>query len=1071
MKKLRIFTVSVVVFLAAPLVSLSQSTDASLMGRVIDPQKAAVPAASIEATNVDTNLIYTAKTNNDGLFSIPNLPPGNYRVSVAKEGFKSIVKPGIVLHVQDVMDLNFDLAIGSISEVVTVTAGGVNIDTTDGSVSTVVDRNFVENIPLNGRSLQPLIALTPGVVLTAATNNEPGQFSVDGQRADANYFTVDGVSANFGSGAFSVGQQASGALPAFNGSGSTNSLVSIDSIEEFRVDTSSYSPEFGRTPGGQISIATRSGTNQFHGDVFDYFRNNVLDANSWFYDQIVETLSAGTVPKPALRQNDFGGVIGGPILRDRTFFFFSYEGLRLVQPTTGEETVPDVAFRESLPAAVQPLVNALPIPNGKDFGNGTALFLAAYSNPSRLNATSLRIDHKLSSKFTLFGRYDYAPSESTIRADSLSTLISNNNQIQTLTIGSDQLISTDAGNDFRFNFSRSTSNGTEFLDNFGGAVPPVNSSLFPSSYSPSDGLLALSVSGAGGFNIGTGGGTLIRQLNFVDGLSVSRGRHQLKFGVDYRRLASATAPSSYYQGLFFFGLSDLASDSVPFALIGGFDRVNMVFQNFSVYAQDSWKLNPRLTLTYGLRWEINPALHGTDGTPLYTLQNINDPPNIALAPAGTPFYKTNYGNFAPRIGLAAQVFSRRGFQTVVRGGFGIFYDLGTGILAGGSGYFPYLRYADNFGVPYPIPAAEALPPPFSASIPAGGVGNIFAASPNLTLPRTYQWNLAVQQSLGVNQSLTVTYLGAVGRDLLRNQVFVDPNPNFQNVSVTTNSATSSYNALQIQYQRRLSSGLQALGFYSWSHCIDDASNDSSSFGDNPNMDRGNCDFDIRNSFHGVLTYDIPTPSLPGFGRAILGGWAIDTIATAQSAPPVDLNAGANIDSVTNNITVRPDVVPGEPFYLYGAQCLQAPPVGFGQVCPGGKGLNPEAFTGVVGDGRTPPGTIPVDANGNPLRQGTLGRNVVRGFGLTQVDFALRRQFDFSERWNLQFSAEFFNILNHPNFGSVDTNLQDSPGTFGQATQTLADSLSQGTASTSVGFNPLYQVGGPRSIQLALKLKF
>jgi TonB dependent receptor len=363
-------------------------------------------------------------------------------------------------------------------------------------------------------------------------------------------------------------------------------------------------------------------------------------------------LPAGTVPKPALRQNDFGGVIGGPILRDRTFFFFSYEGLRLVQPTTGEETVPDVAFRQSLPAAVQPLVNALPIPNGMDFGNGTAQFLAAYSNPSKLNATSIRIDHKLNSKFTLFGRYDYAPSESTIRASSLSTSISNSNQIQTLTIGSDQLISTNASNDFRFNFSRSTSNATETLDSFGGAVPPVASSLFPSPYSASNGLLALSISGAGGFNIGAGGGTRIKRLNFVDSVAFLKGTHQLKFGVDYRRISSAAAPPSYDQGLYFFALTDLASETVPFALIGGFDRVNMVFQNFSVYAQDSWKLNPRLTLTYGLRWEINPALHGTGGTPLYTLQNINDPPNIALAPVGTPFYNTTYDNFAPRIGLA-----------------------------------------------------------------------------------------------------------------------------------------------------------------------------------------------------------------------------------------------------------------------------------------------------------------------------------------------------------------------------------------------------------------------------------
>jgi Carboxypeptidase regulatory-like domain/TonB-dependent Receptor Plug Domain len=262
----------------------AQSTNASVSGEITDQQNRVIPETEVEIKNVDTGVTQTTKTNGGGFYSFPALSPGNYLMSVRKQRFQTVSVTGITLHVQDNLSRNFVLQIGSSAESVTVTADSVNINTTDGSVSTVVDRNFVENIPLNGRSLQPLIALTPGVVLTTATNNEPGQFSVNGQRADANYFTVDGVSANFGSGAFSAGQQASGALPAFNGSGGTNSLVSIDSIEEFRVDTSSYSPEFGRTPGGQISIATRSGTNQFHGDVFDYFRNNVLDANSWFYD-------------------------------------------------------------------------------------------------------------------------------------------------------------------------------------------------------------------------------------------------------------------------------------------------------------------------------------------------------------------------------------------------------------------------------------------------------------------------------------------------------------------------------------------------------------------------------------------------------------------------------------------------------------------------------------------------------------------------------------------------------------------------------------------------------------------
>jgi hypothetical protein len=267
--------------------------------------------------------------------------------------------------VQDNLEEDFKLAVGSGSETITVVANVEKLNTTDATVSTLIDNRFVENMPLNGRSFQTLIMLTPGVVVTQTAFDDQGQFSVNGQRADANYFTVDGVSANFGvTGYPPLVQAAGGALPALTAVGGTNSLVSVDAIREFRVQTASFAPEFGRTPGGQISIVTRSGTNQFHGTAFEYFRNSVLDANDWFSNR-------DHLPKPEERQNDFGGVFGGPILKDKTFFFFSYEGLRL-RPAALETVVPDLASRQQAPTSMQPYLNAYPVPNGSELVSGTA---------------------------------------------------------------------------------------------------------------------------------------------------------------------------------------------------------------------------------------------------------------------------------------------------------------------------------------------------------------------------------------------------------------------------------------------------------------------------------------------------------------------------------------------------------------------------------------------------------------------------------------------------------------------------------------------------------------------------
>ena len=334
------FLFAFAVSLALPLEA--QSPNGTMNGRVLDPSNKVISGADILVISDATGVQYSGKTNDDGIYVVPNLPPGAYRLQVSKRGFKTLIKPDIVLNIQDALSINFTLPVGAGFETVTVEGGASMINTTDASVSTVVDQTFVKNMPLNGRSFQTLINLSPGVVAIPSNSENGGQFSVNGQRGSSNYWMVDGVSANVGIGVTTsgsgTGNGLGGALGSFSVLGGTNSLVSVDSMEEFRIQTSTYAPEFGRTPGGQISIVTRSGTNQFHGTIFDYFRNDIFDANNWFNTSITPPL-----PKAKERQNDFGGTIGGPILKNRTFFFFSYEGLRLRLPQTGLTTVPDVA--------------------------------------------------------------------------------------------------------------------------------------------------------------------------------------------------------------------------------------------------------------------------------------------------------------------------------------------------------------------------------------------------------------------------------------------------------------------------------------------------------------------------------------------------------------------------------------------------------------------------------------------------------------------------------------------------------------------------------------------------------
>jgi hypothetical protein len=1071
----------------------AQSPNATVNGQVLDPSGGLIVEAAVDVVNDATNVVYSTKTNSSGIYLVPDLPPSTYRIQVSHLGFKTIIKPDVILNVRDAVAINFTLPIGAISETVTVEGGASLIDTQDAAVSTVVDRQFAENLPMNGRSFQTLIELAPGVVLTPANSFDSGQFSVNGQRASSNYWMVDGVSANVGvasAGSAFPGNGLGGAAGSVSALGGTNSLVSVDAMQEFRIETSTYAPEFGRTPGAQISIVTRSGTNEFHGTVFDYLRNGLLDANNWFNDAATPAL-----PKAKERQNDFGGTFSGPIVKDKTFFFFSYEGLRLRLPETELTDVPDINARQNATASMKAYLNAFPFPNGPEVPSvtGAAELNASFTNPASLDAYSLRIDHKLSSKINLFGRYNYSPSTLQLRGfqgtESLSSVASTNITTQTGTVGATWSITSGITDDIRFNYSRASSRGSLYLDSFDGAIP-LTSLPFPSGYDSKNGLFAFDIleMSNGLLSSGEKPTYVQKQFNLVDNLSVQKGSHGLKLGIDFRQLSPTYSPQPYYQAPFFLDVPSAESGSVLLSVVESSRGADLSFHNLGLFAEDTWHASPRLTLTYGLRWDVDFAPSSTSGPSLNAVTgfNLNDLANLALAPAGTPPFKTTYGNIAPRIGVAYQISQYQRWQTVLRGGFGVFYDLATSEIGNNitGSFYPFGASNEIFGPIFggtatlPLSAADAVPPPITpASISLPGA-TLYATAPNLKLPYSLEWNLAFEQALGSQQSVSVSYIGSSGRRLLQTAFVDSPNSSISSAQLVANAATSDYDALQLQFQRRLSRGLQALASYSWSHSLDDASagslgNEANTLAPliNPQANWGPSDFDIRNAFSAGLTYDLPIPKGNALTRAVFHGWSTENFILARSAPPVNLYYALSATLLNaGNVAVRPDVVPGIPLYLYGSQCTAA---NGGAPCPGGKAVNfiPGAVAGGCPDGSQSVGPFcppPVDASGSPLRQGNLGRNALRGFGAAQWDFAVHRNFPISEFLKLQFRAEMFNILNHPNFAPPVANLNNT-SQFGLSTQMLGQYLA-GTGSTS-GLSSLYQIGGPRSIQLALELSF
>jgi hypothetical protein len=1015
-----------------------QTASATINGQITDPHGSVEPGTEVQAVNIDTNVVYPTKTNDSGIYVIAAVPAGRYRLVVRRDGFKVINKTTLVLHVQDILEQNFALEVGSTSESVTVSGDTINMNTSDASVSTVIDHKFVESLPLNGRSFNALLELTPGVVIAPSGENNQGQFSISGQRTTANNFEVDGVSANFGAApTLGQGTAGTGSAQAFSVLGGTSSLISVEALQEFRISTSSFAPEYGRSPGGQVMLTTRSGANTLHGGAYEYFRNNVLDANDWFANR-------ANLSRAAERHNDFGGFIGGPIQKDKTFYFLSYEGARLRQPNTAVVEVPSEYAREIAPSQIADFLDAYPQPSDHTVISGVYIspLTGSFSNPSTLDAGSIRIDRTFGEHWTVFGRYNDAPSQTTQRTQSLNELDTSVVGTKTLTLNATFVPASSISNTVRGNYSVQNASFISNLDSFDGAVPPSFSILAPGLANVADANIAFYTFDTGIYITGPDSVNRSTQLNFADDLAITRDTHQLKFGMDYRALYLDVRPnvsSLTYEAL---SVPTFIATGQAQYLIGSTGRASyFLSQSNSLYGQDDWRVRPRLTLMYGLRWELIPAPSARAGTTLAAWTNLNNPSAIALAPVGTQLWSTTYTNFAPRVGVAYKI-TQKG-DLVLRAGGGVFYDLASDSVANLAEYFP--NNASSFYLNVALPATNApqylpqisLQPPY----PSPSMGY----SSNLKLPRSYQWNLAIEKSFGGGQALSISYVGQAGRDMLRQEAIYQPNPNFEGAFLLTqNNAYSNYHSLQLQYRRAMTKGLQALANYTWSHALDNSSNDVfeevSSAVVSAAKDYASSDFDVRQSFSAGLTYSVPSFTSIRPVSLLTRDWSVDALAVARSGFPYNATV---LTATIGGAYPRPNLVVGQPIYLYGPQCQSE----YTEQCAGRKALNPAAFS------------LPLVG-----QQGTEGRNDIPGFNLTQIDLSLGRKFSFTEKLNLLFRADAFNFLNHPNFTNpLAYYLGPSTTAYLQSTEMLNHGLG--------GLNSLFQSGGPRSLQLSLKLSF
>ena len=1051
---MKIFLISV---LLAASSLYAQSTHGSIGGEVTDAAKKPVSGASVALVQEETNQKRTAVTGAQGGFLLTLLPTGAYRLEVDAPGYRR--------HVQElVLDLNQEIRVevpllpGKITEQVNVTATRSPLRTESAAVGGVIDNRQVQGLPLDGRDFYDLSLLVPGVVPAAegSAASVRGSFAinVDGAREDANDFLLDGVY---------------NGDPKLNGTAVT---PAVDAIREFEVLSSTYDASFGRNGGGQISVVLRSGGNQFHGTAYEFFRNALFDARNYFAPSLA--------PAPQDQRNQFGGSLGGPVVRNRTFFFVDYQGTRDNTGVTQVTNVPTLAERtgnfsqsgliaidpytgqpfanNQIPAAyIDPVGQAIaalyPAPN-RDVPNQN--FVSSPDTRERDDQFDVRVDHMLTPSSQLAFHYSFGDESlfEPFTGPSFPLLPGYGDNVpsraQNVMLAETHVFTPTLINELRGAFDR-VSLGVYQQDigqNLNGAVGLPELSSNPRDY----GLSSISVTGFSPLgdedNNPQHGTTNVYQV--TDNLTYVHGRHLAKFGFDVRILQQNAYRDIESRGFIdFTGL--ILGNALEELLLGlPTDSGGATLDNpehlrthsYNFFANDNWRVRPNLTLILGLRYEYNSP--GVDAQNHANLYNEATQTLVPVATNGLPRggYLPDYNNFAPRVGLA---WMPHGSRTVVRTGYGIYYDQSS--LAPGEGlYFspPYF----NFNVYYPLSATQPLllDNPFPSNFPVPTPPSALAFQRNLHTPYMQQWNFNIERSLGGSRMIEVGYVGSKGTDLIGardiNQppptpaeTYVRPVQDFGEIDLLESNRNSIYNSLQARFEQRLNFGLSLLASYTWSKSIDNDSSFFSSDGD-PNFpqdsydlraERGLSNFDVRQRFVASYAYDLP------FGRGrtwlnnggwvsrALGGWQSFGILQFQSGQPFTVSLLADDDNSNTGIDDLGFGANDRP-NVVGNPRLPNPTAA--------EWFNTAAFV-------IPPyGTF-----------GNSGRNTVEGPGMATVDLSLVKNTAIREHTTLQIRFETFNVLNHTNFGLPD-NFIGSP-TFGQ----------------------ILSAGNPRRLQLGLKLLF
>jgi len=1000
-----------------------------------------IPDAKVKLTNTETNETRTVASGATGEFSISALKAGSYEIETTVQGFQRSVQT-LNLSVNQETRVDVVMALGP-SDFVTIDASN-NLKEDSASLGAVIDNNQVKGLPLDGRNFYELTLLVPGAVPAApgSAGSVRGDFafSVNGAREDANNFLLDGV--------YNVD-------PKLNTFGVR---PSVDAIREFEMLTSTYDASFGRNPGAQVNVILNSGSNNVHGSAFEFFRNAALDARNFF--------APPTEPKPKYIRNQFGGSLGGPIKRDRTFFFADYEGTRAREGVTRVTNVPTLQersgnFSQSLfgvpidPFSGQPFPLAT-IPSQRINSVGRAV-AALYPLPNRNvplqnfvssptqrdnnDSFDVRVDHRLTNRADFAFRYSFGdrdlfepftgPSFSAVPGFGDSVQRRSQNVMSALTL----VLGPTLVNETRLAFSRVASSVTQ-------QASQLNSNVGLPTNSPQSRDAGLSFITITGFSpLGDEGNnpqnSVTNVYQVLDNASYADGDHLIKFGVDLRFSQQNAFRDVESRGRLQFSPFAQITGNALGDLLLGFPLLTSVArvdnpqhirtQSYNFFVNDSFRIRQNLTLTGGLRYEYNsPPVDAGDRATVY---DVASGTLVRVGTNGVPRsgFEADKNNFAPRVGFAWTVGKQQ--VTVIRGGYGVYYDQSP--FAPAEALYFNSPFFDN-NISFSLPGLPlTLDNPFPSFFPFPLPDSALAIQRDLRTGYMQHWNVNVERQIRDNSVLEVAYVGSKGTKLLTardiNQPqpsvlppglpFVPrPNPRFDDIDLLESRANSNYNALQTQFQQRLSRGLTALASYTWSKSIDDASNFFTSAGDpnfpqnsyNVRAERGRSNFDVRHRLSVSYSYLLPFGkgrthlANSGLVTTLLTGWETFGILTYQSGRPFTVALLSEIDNSGTGRSIlgfgandRPNVV-GNPVLNSGS---------------------PERWFNTAAFAFPPPGTF-----------GNAGRNILDGPGYQNVNVSLVKSTAFSEHINLQFRAEFFNLFNHPNLNLPD-NFLGSP-TFG-----------------------------------------